>query len=167
MFFVNIIKLCKNFNNNDWFSKNDFSIKVIYNGEERTTTIKWNNTSPVWNESFVFNLNTDIKHFTIQLIENNTLSENNVIKNLLIETNYYETSKINVDEVELSFGNILYSLTKKNADLLRDFKNIESLVSERDLRIVTLSQNLSNKIQEHRALKKKLDSIETILKNNI
>ena len=159
MFFINIIGLYKIFS-----SKNDFSVKIIYNGEERTTTIKRNSDKPKWNEAFVFNLNTDIKHFTIQLIENSMLSENNVIKNLLIEANYYEISKTDVDEIELSFGNILYSLTKKNTNLLRDFKNIESLVSERDLRIVTLSQNLSNKIQEYESVKKKLDSIEAILK---
>jgi len=159
MFFINIIGLYKIFS-----SKNDFSVKIIYNGEERTTTIKRNSDKPQWNEAFVFNLNTDIKHFTIQLIENNMLSENNVIKNLLIETNYYEISKTDVDEIELSFGNILYSLAKKNTNLLRDFKNIESLVSERDLRIVTLSQNLSNKVQEYESVKKKLDSIEAILK---
>ena len=62
MLFIHIIKLTKELNLFDWFSKNDLSIEIIYAGEVRTTTIKWNDNNPIWNEAFLFEINKNWTH---------------------------------------------------------------------------------------------------------
>ena len=54
MLLVKIISLNSKVKDQDWFSKNDLYIELVYGDQIHRTTVKWNNDNPKWNETFLF-----------------------------------------------------------------------------------------------------------------
>ena len=162
MLFVKIINLIEDMDHLNWFSRNDFFVKICYNNESRITTTKWNIDKPIWNESFVFSINESIKTLTIEIIENNKLKKEQLYKKYVINVNYNDIAPVDNGPIKITMGNIFYNLQKKIADSIYNFKNMESLIYERDTRLVFQAKSLTNKNNQMINLTNKLQSIKTL-----
>lgn len=69
MLFVKVKKLLQTIKKKDFFSENDLFVRVVYGNDVRTTTIKWNTRNPLWNESFVFDIQPRVSKIILQLFE--------------------------------------------------------------------------------------------------
>ena len=156
MLLVKIIDINSKLNTRDWFSKNDFFIKIRYNDESRITTTKWNMEKPLWNESFVFTIDNTIKDITLDLYENNKLKSPSLCKSYKSNVNYGDIKPINIGPIRITIGNIFFKLEKNIESLAYDIKNINSLIYDRDSQLVSQAQLLSKR-------KNKLESIRDIL----
>ena len=124
MFYIKINELLKEFENNDFFSKNDLYVSLRYNNIIKNSTIKFNNNKPIWNETFLFNVNPDINDFTMELRDKNTVDSDRLIFAIIIDVNYGEIRNEVAENISFDYGNIFYYKDCKIGDLKL---NIEEL----------------------------------------
>jgi len=124
MFYIKINELLKEFENNDFFSKNDLYVSLRYNNIIKNSTIKFNNNKPIWNETFLFNVNPEIKDFTMELRDKNTVDSDRLIFAIIIDINYGEIRNEVAENLSFDYGNIFYYKDCKIGDLK---VNIEEL----------------------------------------
>ena len=117
MFYIKINELLKEFENNDFFSKNDLYVSLRYNNIIKNSTIKFNNNKPIWNETFLFNVNPEIKDFTMELRDKNTVDSDRLIFAIIIDINYGEIRNEVAENLSFDYGNIFYYKDCKIGDL--------------------------------------------------
>ena len=66
MYYISINKI-----HNTIRKYNDLYVEVQYNNKKRITTTIWNQTLPIWNEKFIFDLEENVNHFLITIYEKN------------------------------------------------------------------------------------------------
>ena len=126
MFYIKINELLKEFENNDFFSKNDLYVSLRYNKIVKNTTIKFNNNKPVWNEIFLFNINPEIKDFILELRDKNTIDSDRLLFTIIIDVNYYEIKTIFEEYISIDYGNIFYNtnlIINELKDINENLKN--------------------------------------------
>ena len=126
MFYIKINELLKEFENNDFFSKNDLYVSLRYNNIVKNTTIKFNNNKPVWNETFLFNINPEIKDFILELRDKNTIDSDRLLFTIIIDVNYNEIKTIFEEYISIDYGNIFYNknlIINELKDINENLKN--------------------------------------------
>ena len=141
MLFIKIIDL-HNIAKQDFFIKNNFYVKIVYNNMFRVTTTKRNNDGPIWNESFVFDINSFVKTLDIIIMKKNSLNDT-VFKKITVNVNYNKEQIYRTELVNFSMGDIHYDLKKQLKTLTYDFTNIKKIINDRDKQLITLAKNLS------------------------
>ena len=124
MFYIKINDLLTEVENNDFLSKNDLYVSLRYNNIIKNSTIKFNNNKPIWNETFLFNVNHEIKDFTMELRDKNTVDSDRLIFAIIIDVNYGEIRNEVAENISFDYGNIFYYKDCKIGDLKL---NIEEL----------------------------------------
>ena len=124
MFYIKINDLLTEVESNDFFSKNDLYVSLRYNNIIKNSTIKFNNNKPIWNETFLFNVNPEIKDFTMELRDKNTVDSDRLIFAIIIDINYGEIRNEVAENLSFDYGNIFYYKDCKIGDLKL---NIEEL----------------------------------------
>jgi len=126
MFYIKINELLKEFENNDFFSKNDLYVSLRYNNIVKNTTIKFNNNKPVWNETFLFNINPEIKDFILELRDKNTIDSDRLLFTIIIDVNYNEIKTEFEEYISFDYGNIFYNknlIINELKDIIENLKN--------------------------------------------
>ena len=149
MLYVKILNLITKIENNDFLSKNDLFVNIHYNGVKKSTTIKYNNELPVWNEEFIFPINHNVRDFTIELKDKNSTLTDKILFIKIIDLNYGDIREIIVDnKLRIHYGDIFYH---KNYD-------INSLNNK-----ITDLQKVINKLEENNnILTEKIENIKKI-----
>ena len=124
MFYIKINDLLTEVENNDFFSKNDLYVSLKYNNIVKNSTIKFNNNKPIWNETFLFNVNPEITDFRMELRDKNTVDSDRLIFAIIIDVNYGEIRNEVAENISFDYGNIFYYKDCKISDLKY---NIEEL----------------------------------------
>ena len=124
MLYIKINDLLTEVESNDFFSKNDLYVSLRYNNIIKNSTIKFNNNKPIWNETFLFNVNPEIKDFTMELRDKNTVDSDRLIFAIIIDINYGEIRNEVAENLSFDYGNIFYYKDCKIGDLK---VNIEEL----------------------------------------
>ena len=159
-YFIQICELLKEIKNTDWFSKNDLFITINVGGQIGRTTVKWNNNIPVWNEQFIFDIDsveTDKIVFTICDEDSYSKSEQLVTeeKNINLNEIIDDTTKF----LKIKHG-IFELNTKKENEKLK--KENEKLKNENE-KLSTEKKALEINIQ---TLEKYHDICKTIIQKN-
>jgi hypothetical protein len=97
-YFIQVCELLKEIKNTDWFSKNDLFITINIDDEMRRTTVKWNNNTPVWNEQFIFDIDT---------VETNT-----IVFSICDEDSYSKSETLVTEEKKINLNEIIDDTTK-------------------------------------------------------
>lgn len=134
MLYVKILNLITKIENNDILSKNDLYVNIHYNGIKKSTTIKYNNNElPLWDEEFIFPINHNIRDFTIELKDKNSMLTDKIVFIKIIDLNYGDIREIIVDnKLRIHYGDIFYhknyeinSLQNKVYDLGKVINKLE------------------------------------------
>ena len=163
MLLIRINSLLVDIEQHEFYSKKALYVKIIYGAQIRVTTTKYNDAAPVWNESFIFDIDRELDHFIVQLIETGTLMEPKIFKRYTIGVMYKGVQKYDVDILNFSMGNIYNKLNAKLKKISYDFKHSKDLLDDRDARISMLSKNLSKYKAILGIKNKKLNSIYKII----
>jgi Ca2+-dependent lipid-binding protein len=123
MLFVKIKQFKKDVNigKGDWFSQNDLYIKIIYGGETRVTTVSWNNVSPVWNESFLFD-NCILNNIIFEIYDSDKWSPDEMLSRAEYTIDNIDMSikTIDINGLEIEIGDIYYNMKQKYSMLFRE-----------------------------------------------
>jgi len=126
MLYIKINDLLTEVENNDFFSKNDLYVSLRYNNIVKNTTIKFNNNKPVWNETFLFNINPEIKDFILELRDKNTIDSDRLLFTIIIDVNYNEIKTEFEEYISFDYGNIFYNknlIINELKDIIENLKN--------------------------------------------
>ena len=138
MFYIKINDLLTEVDNNDFFSKNDLYVSLRYNNIIKNSTIKFNNNKPIWNETFLFNVNSEMNDFTMELRDKNTVDSDRLIFAIIIDVNYGEIRNEVAENISFDYGNIFYYKDCKIHDLklnIEEFKKDNLELQEKILKI--------------------------------
>jgi len=150
MLFIHIVKINTELEEFDALTKNDLSIEIIYGNEKRTTTTRWDDASPVWNEAFIFKYIPTITHITLSIIEENTLfiSEKTVIETIEVRVEHKNIRLIQSQGVEFYMGDIHYQKDMEINELMRENEEAGVIMTERRVAIekyTALSKELTRR----------------------
>tara|TARA_B100001057_G_C22824436_1_gene940799 strand:+ start:1365 stop:1883 length:519 start_codon:yes stop_codon:yes gene_type:complete len=122
---ISILKLITNIKNCDWLSKNDLYVEIELGEEKRRTMVKWNDNEPVWNESFLFNIDVK-KHlsFYLTIKDEDKYSKSEKIITEKVKINIGPILSTDTDFLSISHGIINYEANKKYKKLQQDNKTI-------------------------------------------
>ena len=159
-YFIQICELLKEIKNTDWFSKNDLFITINVGGQIGRTTVKWNNNIPVWNEQFIFDIDsveTDKIVFTICDEDSYSKSEQLVTeeKNINLNEIIDDTTKF----LKIKHGIFELNTKKENEKL----KNENEKLKNENEKLSTEKKALEINIQ---TLEKYHDICKTIIQKN-
>lgn len=124
MLYLKIKKLSDFLDTKQWNGANDFRILIEYGTQKRNTTILWDNYNPVWNESFLFDLNKNEDKIIIKLAEEDKYGKTKI---LMETTIIAHDGKIKSNENELvkyEIGNIFF---KNNIQIMKLKHKLENL----------------------------------------
>ena len=143
MLLVKIISLNSKVKDQDWFSKNDLYIELVYGDQIHRTTVKWNNDNPKWNETFLFDY-----------------VENQKMKFELYDQNVWSPGKklVHLHRFVPEMGEIKYTTQGIFNIQIGNVKHSEMLQVE------SLEQKLKRISIEKRKAEQKLEQIINILK---
>jgi hypothetical protein len=143
MFYIKINQLLKEVENKDFFSKNDLFIKIKYNKICKTTNVKFNDSKPIWNEEFIFDINKDVFEFTLELLDKNSVNTERIINIYNVYTNYGEIRNEIIDHnINIDYGNLFY---------------------KKDIYINNLKDKMNELNVLNNALKGKLEQVQNII----
>ena len=161
-YFIQICELLKEIKNTDWFSKNDLFITINVGGQIGRTTVKWNNNIPVWNEQFIFDIDsveTDKIVFTICDEDSYSKSEQLVTeeKNINLNEIIDDTTKF----LKIKHGIFELNTKKENEKL----KNENEKLKNENEKLKNENEKLKNENEKLSTEKKALEiNIQTLEK---
>ena len=133
MLLVKIKNINKNANigNKDWFSKNDLYVKIILGDQTRRTRVWWDNNSPAWNETFLFEESV-IDQIKFELYDADKWSPDEIVDTTEFFINRCE---MNIKSVTVGFLNIeigdVFTEKKKELGLLLKKKTLLDIKLEK------------------------------------
>jgi Ca2+-dependent lipid-binding protein len=129
MLYLKIKKLSDSLDTKQWNGANDFRILIDYGTQKRNTTVLWDDNNPVWNESFLFNLDKKVDEMIVKLAEEDKYGKTKI----LMESNIsVHDGKIKLNENELikyEIGNIFF---KNNIQIMKLKHKLENLSIKMD-----------------------------------
>lgn len=129
MLYLKIKKLSDSLDTKQWNGANDFRILIDYGTQKRNTTVLWDDNNPVWNESFLFNLDKKVDEIIVKLAEEDKYGKTKI----LMESNIsVHDGKIKSNENELikyEIGNIFF---KNNIKIMKLKHKLENLSIKMD-----------------------------------
>ena len=129
MLYLKIKNLSDSLDTKQWNGANDFRILINYGDQKRNTTVLWNDDNPVWNESFLFNLDKKLDEIIVKLAEEDKYGKTKI----LMESNIsVHDGKIKSNENELikyEIGNIFF---KNNIQIMKLKHKLENLSIKMD-----------------------------------
>lgn len=129
MLYLKIKKLSDSLDTKQWNGANDFRILIDYGTQKRNTTILWDDNNPVWNESFLFDLDKKVDEMIVKLAEEDKYGKTKI----LMESNIsVHDGKIKLNENELikyEIGNIFF---KNNIQIMKLKHKLENLSIKMD-----------------------------------
>ena len=129
MLYLKIKKLSDSLDTKQWNGANDFRILIDYGTQKRNTTILWDDNNPVWNESFLFDLDKKVDKIIVKLAEEDKYGKTKI----LMESNIsVHDGKIKLNENELikyEIGNIFF---KNNIQIMKLKHKLENLSIKMD-----------------------------------
>ena len=162
LYTITIHKLIRNIKNIDWLTKNDLFVTIRFGDECRRTMVKWNNNRPIWNESFLFDIDITVHNTFLLEIgdeDNYSMSENIVTEEINVTHNY--KFEENTDFLSISHGITNYDIINENRILKgtteEAFKKCdmyEKIVSKNTELLETLKKNLSKVIHNNKKREK-------------
>lgn len=124
MLYLKIKKLSDSLDTKQWNGANDFRILIDYGTQKRNTTVLWDDNNPVWNESFLFDLDKKVDEIIVKLAEEDKYGKTKI----LMESNISaHDGKIKSNENELvkyEIGNIFF---KNNIQIMKLKHKLENL----------------------------------------
>jgi len=106
MFYFKVNHLNKSTKFRDWLSSNDLFVLIKYGNQVRRTTVKWNNNSPVWNESFIFE-ETDEKVIYLSIYDEDAYSKSDKIQEYGVNIKNGEIRKYKTKYLEVEMGTLV------------------------------------------------------------
>ena len=108
MLLIKIISLTKKTKSSDWFSKNDLYIKVRYGEQVCRTTVKWNNNNPVWDETFLMNIDENNDEILFEIYDSDKWSSDELLESFCYSIDYenLEIKKETVGKINIEIGDI-------------------------------------------------------------
>lgn len=117
MIFLKIKALTFDLENGNWFTNSDLYIKIKYGNQKRRTTIKWNQSRAIWNESFLFD-KTKEENITLTIMNGDVFSESEVLNECTINIYSGKIKSFKTKFLEFDMGDIFYDVKiEKIADL--------------------------------------------------
>ena len=158
---ISILKLITNIKNCDWLTKNDLYVEIELGEEKRRTMVKWNNNEPVWNESFLFNIDVK-KHlsFYLTIKDEDKYSKSEKIITEQVKINNGSILTIDTDFLSISHGIMHYEENKKYKILEQDNKTIVKYNNNLIDDLNTSKNKLHKTIKEKDILKNHLFTIK-------
>jgi Ca2+-dependent lipid-binding protein len=124
MLYLKIKKLSDSLDTKQWNGANDFRVLINYGAQKRNTTVLWDDNNPVWNESFLFDLDKKVDEIIVKLAEEDKYGKTKI----LMESNIsVHDGKIKSNENELikyEIGNIFF---KNNIQIMKLKHKLENL----------------------------------------
>ena len=159
MYYISINKI-----HNNVRKYNDLYVEVQYNNQKRRTHTIWNNSLPVWNEKFVFDLNENINHFFIIIYEKNVWTSTEKIHEAKINLNYNDVKTFKYKYLEISHGipfkNKIANLNTENKIINTSNINLKNINKQLNNKIKNLQENNNTLLNENKYLKEKNDSLK-------
>tara|TARA_B110000261_G_scaffold79867_1_gene91809 strand:+ start:40 stop:522 length:483 start_codon:yes stop_codon:yes gene_type:complete len=109
MIFFKIKSLTFDLENGIWFPNNDLYIKIKYGNQKRRTTIKWNQSRAIWNESFLFE-RTEEENITLTIMNGDVLHSTDVLNECTINGHYGKIKSFKTHYLEFDMGDIFYDV---------------------------------------------------------
>lgn len=137
---IKVKHLVKSVDNYDWISKNDLFVIIRYGTECRRTNVKWDDNDPQWNETFLFNLNTEIEELQVELYDENVWSSIKNISKTSIKIKHKSVAPVTAGVILLEMGNPFYEFyeTIKSGDKV--IREQTQLIDEQKDRIDILEE---------------------------
>lgn len=151
MLYIKILKLNKPVAHKDTFSKNDMFIELQYGSQSRRTTIKWDQSQPEWDESFVFPIKTNQDTINLQLFDADNWSDCEMIGQEEVIVNLERIQKIKTTLFIIEMGNIFYELEEhitkienESEEMKKHNFKLESEKEDTNNSITDLNQQITN-----------------------
>lgn len=125
-YFIEICEMLKEIKETDWFSKNDLFVTITIDDQIRRTTVKWNHNKPVWNEQFIFDIDTvNTSKIILTICDEDSYSKS--------ETLIKEEKKINLKEIiedttkflKIKHGIFSFKLKMEYEELKREYEKLK------------------------------------------
>jgi len=163
MLFIHIVKINTELGEFDWFSDNDLSIEIIYGNEKRTTTIKWNASSPVWDEAFIFKYNPSVKYISFRIFEASSLfiSHKDAKEEIEVLVDHNNIRLFQSGGLEFYMGDIHFQKDKEINQLSEENESAELIMAERKIEVgkyIKLTKELTRRKLELELTIEKLTS---------
>lgn len=114
MLYIKIKKLSNSLDKTQWKGINDFRIFITYGNQNRNTTVLWNDNNPVWNETFLFDLDKKVSKIIIKLADEDIYGKTKILKETTINAHNDKIKKFTDDIIDYEMGNIHF---KKNIEI--------------------------------------------------
>jgi len=124
MLYLKIKKLSDDLNTKQWNGANDFRILIEYGDQKRNTSVIWDSYNPIWNESFLFDLDKKQDKMIVKLAEEDKYGKTKILKETKLSVNNCKVSSFQNEVVQYEMGDIYF---KKNAQIKKLKNKIENL----------------------------------------
>jgi len=156
-------KIINSLKNSDFLNDNDLFVEIEYNKQIRRTVTKYNQKTPVWNETFLFFENPETIKFHI--IDEDALTKNDVLEtyDVILDLNKkYEKTQIGFIDFEYGYIN---DTTKENENLIYENNNLKKKFEIENKKNKKLKLNLKDSLQLVEHHKKKINKIKQFIIN--
>lgn len=124
MLYIKIKKLSDSLDTKQWNGANDFRILIEYGDQKRNTTVLWDDNNPVWNESFLFNLDKKVDKIIVKLAEEDKYGKTKILMETTITAHDGKIKSNENELVKYEIGNIFF---KNNIQIMKLKHKLENL----------------------------------------
>lgn len=124
MLYLKIKKLSDMLDTKQWNGANDFRILIEYGNQKRNTTVLWDDNIPVWNESFLFDLNKKLDKIIVKLAEEDKYGKTKILMETSISVHTGKIKSLENELVKYEMGDIYF---KKNTKIMKLNHKLENL----------------------------------------
>ena len=142
---VTINRLISKISSDDWFSKNDLFVVVKYKDQRRRTSVVWDANEPVWNESFLFDINmNDDEPLLFTICDEDVYSKSEKLIEEKLYLNLNKEKQELTAHLSITHGIINYDLMDRNLNLTTKLEEKELECSKMKTIISSLNTAMDN-----------------------
>ena len=158
---VQLLVTIKNFTSSiksyDWLNKNDIFIVIKHGNQMRRTTTKWDDNTPIWDESFIITqVNNELE---LIIYDEDSWSTNEFIKSDKIKFSRKQTN-YNICEVNID---ITY-VECVDVDTIKHNRNIINKMKDTNIELKKNNKYLN---EQNKSLIDNIEVIKNILNNDL